>query len=97
MRLVQLIIVPWDLLALIYQVNRTNFSFSCLSFNGDKNPATHSDVSNSHRVVRVCSVCCTRFPTSISVSPENAVPDNKATSCLANVRGEEENCILGIV
>lgn len=93
MRLVQLIIVPWDLLALIYQVNRTNSSFSYLSFNSDKNP----DVSNSHRVVRVCSVCCTRFPTSISVSPENAVPDNKATSCLANVRGEEENCILGIV
>lgn len=25
------------------------------------------------------------------------MPDNKATSCLANVRGEEESCILGIV
>lgn len=56
------------------------------------------DVGNSQRRARrIRPVYCARFPTSISVSPENTVSDNEATSRSANVRGEEEGCILGIV
>lgn len=77
-----------------------SFQFSSVCFNAecaDRNPAPHLDVGNSQRRARIRSVYCTRFPTSISVSPENTVSDNEATSLLANVRGEEEGCILGIV
>lgn len=28
--------------------------------------------------------------------PESAVPNNEAASCLINVRGEEQRCILGV-
>lgn len=34
-------------------------------------------------------------PTRIHTSPESSVPNNESTSCLINVRGEEECCILG--
>ena len=37
------------------------------------------------------------LPTRIKASPESIMPDDKATSCLINVRGEENHCILGII
>lgn len=100
LRLLRLIPLSWDILALISPVPtwdpyhsghmwglKLNSSvFLSLCFNTDR--------KKTFKCQQVCSV---RFPTSISVSPEDAVPDNKATSCLANVRGEEESCILGIV
>lgn len=37
--------------------------------------------------------CC---PTRVRASPESTVPDDETSSCLINVRGEEEQCILGV-
>lgn len=37
------------------------------------------------------------LPTRIKASPESIMPDDKAASCLINVRGEENHCILGII
>lgn len=36
------------------------------------------------------------LPTRIRTSPESSVPNNESTSCLINVRGEEQCCILGV-
>lgn len=64
--------------------------------------ALHLDLDNVKRRAGFCAaqclfVMCIMFPTRISVSPESTVPDNKATSCSVNVRGEEKCCILGII
>lgn len=44
----------------------------------------------------VCLWCKLVCPTGVCVPPESAVPNNETTSCLVNVRGEEERCILGV-
>lgn len=37
------------------------------------------------------------FPTRIRAPLESTMPNDEATSCLVNVRGEEKRCILGII
>lgn len=45
----------------------------------------------------LCTVLYIVFPTRIRAPLESTMPNDKATSCLVHVRGEEKCCILGII
>lgn len=51
-------------------------------------------ITSVYVYVLLCVLVC---PTGVCMPPQSAVPNNETASCLINVRGEEERCILGVV
>ena len=62
---------------------------------------TYMLVLNTESYVPVCCICVfvsyVVFPTGIGESLDSTVPNDEATSCSLNVRGEEKRCKLGII